>query len=106
MTKLSNLDYSNVPGWKYQDMPEGLVTEAGASAKYITGGWRSIRPVWNQESCTDCMLCWIACPDSSILVADGAMTGIDYDHCKGCGVCAKECRLGVLKMVPEHHEEA
>ena len=19
------------------------------------------------------------------------VTGIDYDHCKGCGICAKEC---------------
>ena len=41
------------------------------------------------------------CPDSSILVQDGKMTGIDYDHCKGCGICVHECKFGTLEMVSE-----
>jgi pyruvate ferredoxin oxidoreductase delta subunit len=27
----------------------------------------------------------------SIKVSEGKMTGIDYDYCKGCGICALEC---------------
>ena len=32
---------------------------------------------------------------------NGKMTGIDYDHCKGCGICVHECRFDALKMIPE-----
>ena len=41
------------------------------------------------------------CPDASIEVKDGQMTGIDYEHCKGCGVCARECKFGAISMVNE-----
>ena len=33
----------------------------------------------------------MACPDSSILQSEGKVTGIDYGHCKGCGICSFEC---------------
>ncbi|MBK5211549.1 MAG: 4Fe-4S binding protein [Coriobacteriia bacterium] len=96
-------DITEFDSWNAQDFPEGMVgLEAGNAQFYATGGWRSIRPVWDAEACKDCMLCWINCPDSSIEVADGKMTGINYDHCKGCGVCVKECRFNALKMVSEH----
>jgi Pyruvate/2-oxoacid:ferredoxin oxidoreductase delta subunit len=26
-----------------------------------------------------------------VLAKDGKVTGYDYDHCKGCGICAFEC---------------
>lgn len=26
---------------------------------------------------------------------------IDYDYCKGCGICAAECTCGPTAMVPE-----
>jgi pyruvate ferredoxin oxidoreductase alpha subunit len=26
---------------------------------------------------------------------------IDYDFCKGCGICAAECPCGAIEMVPE-----
>ncbi|MDR1775324.1 MAG: 4Fe-4S binding protein [Actinomycetes bacterium] len=80
---------------------------AGNSVDYVTGGWRSMRPVWDADKCKHCLLCWVNCPDSSITVADEQMTGIDYDHCKGCGICAVECRFDALDMRPEHecHDE-
>ena len=95
-------DVSNYDNWTPDEIPVGFAAlEAGNSVQYITGGWRSMRPVWNQDACTSCMLCWIACPDSSILVKDGAMVGIDFDHCKGCGVGVKECRFNALEFVTE-----
>ena len=73
-------------------------------------GWRSMRPVLDETACTRCLLCYMQCPDGTIYkVADeGARGGIrlavDYDFCKGCGVCAKACRCGAISMVPEHEE--
>ena len=26
---------------------------------------------------------------------------ITYDYCKGCGICANECKKGAITMVPE-----
>ncbi|MDR2714675.1 MAG: 4Fe-4S binding protein [Coriobacteriales bacterium] len=93
--------------WTSEEIPNGAVCEdAGNSALYITGGWRSEMPLWTKDNCKDCMLCWVHCPDSSILVADGKMTGIDYDHCKGCGVCVIECKFEALEMVSESSDEA
>jgi pyruvate ferredoxin oxidoreductase delta subunit len=41
------------------------------------------------------MICWVYCPDSAVIVKDGKVQGFDYDHCKGCGICAHECPVKV-----------
>jgi len=87
-------------GWK--DIPiGGLILEAGNAERYLTGSWRTFRPVVNEEKCTDCLLCWIYCPDGSIIVEDGKRKGFHYDHCKGCGICADVCPFGAIEMVEE-----
>jgi len=53
--------------------------------------WRVIKPVYNADICIDCQNCWVWCPDTSIISRDKQMLGIDYDHCKGCGVCVEVC---------------
>ncbi len=53
--------------------------------------WRTIKPVYNRDICIDCQNCWVFCPDVSIISRDKQMLGIDYDHCKGCGVCVEVC---------------
>lgn len=88
--------------WKAEDFPVGAVCiDGGNSKEYITGGWRAERPVWNEDNCKNCLLCWVVCPDASIMVGDGQMTGIDYDHCKGCGVCVHQCHFDALSMMLE-----
>ncbi|NLN19519.1 MAG: 4Fe-4S binding protein [Firmicutes bacterium] len=89
-------------GWK--ELPWGGIIPVGGTARaFKTGGWRSNRPIWDSEKCISCMTCWIYCPDMSILVEDGKMIGIDYDHCKGCGICAEVCppRVKAITMKPE-----
>ena len=81
---------SKLLNWK--EMPiGGIIPEGGNSDQYPTGGWRTYRPIHVPERCIQCLRCWILCPDSAILVKDSKVVGFDYDHCKGCGICAREC---------------
>ncbi len=70
------------------------------SEEYLTGDWRTFKPVIDMEKCTQCLICWIYCPDSSI-DWNGKEITINYDYCKGCGICAKECPLDAVEMVKE-----
>lgn len=40
--------------------------------------------------CNECNNCLIFCPDNAISKHDGILS-VDYDHCKGCGICIHEC---------------
>ena len=64
--------------------------ETNSMNKYV-GDWRVIKPVWQVDLCIDCQNCWVFCPDSSIISRNKEMVGIDYDHCKGCGICVEVC---------------
>ncbi|MGQ9781877.1 MAG: 4Fe-4S binding protein [Nitrososphaeria archaeon] len=66
-----------------------------------TGSWRLKKPVINRQKCTRCLICWIFCPDGSILRKDNDYVDIDYDYCKGCGVCSNECPSNAINMVEE-----
>ncbi len=77
-------------GWKELEIG-AIIPEAGNAAEYNTGSWRAYRPEWKEENCIQCLFCWIYCPDSSVIVKDGKRGEFDYEHCKGCGICAHEC---------------
>lgn len=71
-----------------------------------TGSWRVLRPMINLEACIPvkmnkkaCFNCWLYCPDS--VVSKTIPPVIDYDYCKGCGICAEECPAGAIAMVDE-----
>lgn len=53
--------------------------------------------------CTECDNCLVFCPDLSVLKPDDAEFGyrVDYDYCKGCGVCFTECPRDAITMVDE-----
>ncbi len=86
--------------WKEIDMAS-LITKGGTATEFKTGDWRSEKPEWDEGKCKQCLICWLYCPDSSIIVEDGKMTGINYDYCKGCGICAKECPFDAISMKTE-----
>ncbi|MGI5836725.1 MAG: ferredoxin [Chloroflexota bacterium] len=69
----------------------GVIPSNGNAVTYKTGSWRTQRPIFVAENCTNCLICWLHCPDNSILLEDGKVVGIDADHCKGCGICDVEC---------------
>jgi pyruvate ferredoxin oxidoreductase delta subunit len=95
-------DVSKMDEWTSDEFPRGAtIPVAGNSCEYVTGGWRSERPVRDDAKCTQCLLCWVFCPDTSVKVADDKVYDFDYDHCKGCGICAHECPSDAIEMVPE-----
>jgi pyruvate ferredoxin oxidoreductase delta subunit len=77
---------------KYNEVPiGGVVKSPGCSREYRTGLWTDRVALWNSETCTNCLRCWLVCPDESIVIRDGQMSGVDFDFCKACGLCVKEC---------------
>lgn len=77
---------------------------SGYSKFNKTGAWRSLRPIRkNVEKCTRCDLCWIFCPEGVIKRPETNKEDyvIDYDYCKGCGICAEECPTKVIEMIQE-----
>lgn len=66
-----------------------------------TGSWRVFRPKFDKDKCVKCLRCWIFCPEGAITRNKDGTISIDYDYCKGCGVCAKECKVKALTMERE-----
>jgi len=86
------------------------------SHTYKVADWRVEKPIFNRDTCIDCDMCWLACPDSCFIVEtvenkrgkkQAVIKGIDYDHCKGCAVCVEVCPTPIksLLMFPEFTNE-
>lgn len=53
-------------------------------------------------TCFECDNCYGICPDNAIIkLGPGKRYAINYDYCKGCGLCAEECPCGAIDMVKE-----
>ena len=86
----------------WQALPIGGTVVPDPEARPRTGGWRTgLRPEADLSKCVDCLLCWLYCPDSAILIEGETFTGIDLDACKGCAICAEICPVGAIAMVAE-----
>jgi len=50
-------------------------------------------------TCNYCYNCYYFCPEGVISIdpSEGRKT-VDFDHCKGCGTCAKACPRSVVEM--------
>ena len=95
-------------------MPDKKIPMIGISPPMVgeagkTGTWRNQRPVIDPKLCLTCrekprpcQLCWMYCPE--ICIEQGQPPIIDYDYCKGCGICAKECPVKAIKMIDEGQE--
>ncbi|MBN2299093.1 MAG: 4Fe-4S binding protein [Deltaproteobacteria bacterium] len=71
-----------------------------------TGSWRILRPVIDPGVCIPakrgapaCYMCWLYCPDG--VISRSIPPTIDYEYCKGCGICAEECPTKAITMVEE-----
>ncbi len=81
----------------------GNIYEAGNAKNFKTGDWRSVRPVYIEEKCKQCGLCFPVCPENAIPVSKDTLkrTDFNFDYCKGCGVCAAVCPFKAIEMKEE-----
>ncbi len=91
------------PDVNWKDITKGgNIPWAGNAELFKTGDWRSMKPIWLEDKCKQCLLCYPVCPDTSILVnEEGKRVDFDFDHCKGCGVCVKVCPFKAIDFVEE-----
>ncbi|MFY9397462.1 MAG: 4Fe-4S binding protein [Desulfomonilia bacterium] len=82
------------------------LSESGPGDAGRTGSWRIVRPVMDPQVCIParrgapaCYICWLYCPDG--VISRSVPPSIDYQYCKGCGICAEECPTKAITMVEE-----
>jgi len=100
--------------WYYSDAP--AAHQAKLEAARRTSGFEEVVAGLDQDNalfearrclscgnCFSCDNCYGVCPDNAVikLGAPGERYEIDYDYCKGCGICVEECPCGAIEMVPE-----
>jgi pyruvate ferredoxin oxidoreductase delta subunit len=65
---------------------------------YTNEDWKFEHPVWDNEKCIKCGVCYLFCPDGAILQNKDGYYEADIMYCKGCGVCGKQCWTGCITM--------
>ncbi|MGB9959399.1 MAG: 4Fe-4S binding protein [Candidatus Bathyarchaeales archaeon] len=87
---------SKEKGWK--EIPMAAVCWK-PSTEFLTGDWKTYKPVLDPEKCTRCLLCAIFCPEGAInWKTKKEDIEFDYNFCKGCGICANECPTKAIEM--------
>ena len=86
----------------WHDLPVAGVVLPEQALLPRTGGWRTgLEPSVDLSLCVNCLLCWLYCPDSAVVLDVTTFTGFDLDVCKGCEICAEACPTGAITMVEE-----
>lgn len=104
MAKKELPGYGTIDVPKDREVPFGAVTPAPVCTQdlFPTSNWRMVRPVRDEEKCTNCLVCNMSCPDSCWDYRD-AEEELKWvgDFCKGCQICINECPSGALTAAPE-----
>ena len=79
----------------------GIIDRPGTSLENYTGSWRALKPIIDLGKCIKCLMCWVSCPDNSIIRRDDDYVDVDYKYCKGCGICSDVCPTKAINMVEE-----
>jgi pyruvate ferredoxin oxidoreductase delta subunit len=78
----------------------GPVSKAGTIPTRM-GSWSTAKPVLKGE-CTFCLFCWVFCPEGAIIQDEAnRRVTFDFEDCKGCGICVKECPTKAIEMVEQ-----
>jgi 2-oxoacid:acceptor oxidoreductase delta subunit (pyruvate/2-ketoisovalerate family) len=101
-----NLDYFDYK--KRKKMPHAQTSRRLGSFEEVNLGFseetarEEANRCFNCGVCNLCDNCYIFCPDLAILKqGEDEPNVIDYDHCKGCGICVEECPRDALVMEEE-----
>ena len=105
--------FGNLNTWYYEDAPATVRPQLDAARRVTTfdevvvGLDRSTalyeaRRCLSCGNCFECDNCYGVCPDNAVIkLGPGQRYEIDYDYCKGCGICVAECPSGAITMEPE-----
>jgi len=91
---------STMPRW--ETLAPGLIEFGPLPGEknigFKTSFARYLRPLIDENRCTDCKLCSLYCPDGAICFDN---IEVDLDYCKGCGICSRVCPSKAITMVSE-----
>jgi NADPH-dependent glutamate synthase beta subunit-like oxidoreductase len=99
--------------WYYSDAPQTLrpqlaLARRTSSFDEVQGGLTEENALFEARrclscgNCFECDNCYGVCPDNAIIkLGPGQRFSVNYDYCKGCGVCVTECPCGAMQMEPE-----
>src|SRR5690348_2210127 len=98
--------------WYYADAPATVRPRLEAARRIttfdeVTGGLVESTALFEARRCMSCGNCfgcdncYGVCPDNAIIKLGNGQYDIDYDFCKGCGLCVAECPCGSIEMEPE-----
>jgi 2-oxoacid:acceptor oxidoreductase delta subunit (pyruvate/2-ketoisovalerate family) len=98
--------------WYYADAPATVRPQLEAARRIttfdeVTGGLDESTALFEARRCMSCGNCfgcdncYGVCPDNAIIKLGNGQYEIDYDYCKGCGLCVAECPCGSIEMEPE-----
>ncbi len=101
-----NLDYFDYK--KRPKMPKAKGSKRTGSFQEVNLGFSEEMAVEEAKRCFNCGVCnlcdncYIFCPDVAIHKrGEDEFQEIDYEHCKGCGICMEECPRDVIVMEEE-----
>jgi 2-oxoacid:acceptor oxidoreductase delta subunit (pyruvate/2-ketoisovalerate family) len=107
-------DFERLNTWYYTDAPRSVRPQLELARRQSTfaevvGGLDERTALYEARRCLSCGNCFSCdncygvCPDNAVIKLGGRDEpyAIDYDFCKGCGICAAECPCGAIEMVPE-----
>jgi NADPH-dependent glutamate synthase beta subunit-like oxidoreductase len=98
--------------WYYADAPATVRPRLEAARRIttfdeVTGGLDESTALFEARRCMSCGNCfgcdncYGVCPDNAIIKLGNGQYEVDYDFCKGCGLCVAECPCGSIEMEPE-----
>lgn len=112
------MSFEQLNTWYYSDAPHAVRPRLDAARRAddfreVVGGLDDSTALYEARRCLSCGNCFGCdncfgvCPDNAIAKVTEPASGhgyvIDYDYCKGCGMCAAECPCGAIIMEPEQN---
>ncbi len=91
---------ADASGLKKAEIVKKASTAPLISYSRVVSDWRVSRPVVDKAKCVGCKRCWVYCPETAISMVE-EKAEVNYDYCKGCGICSEECLVDAIKMERE-----
>jgi 2-oxoacid:acceptor oxidoreductase gamma subunit (pyruvate/2-ketoisovalerate family)/2-oxoacid:acceptor oxidoreductase delta subunit (pyruvate/2-ketoisovalerate family) len=91
---------ADASGLKKAEVAKKASTAPLISYSRVVSDWRVSHPVVDKAKCVGCKRCWVYCPETAVSMVD-EKAEVNYDYCKGCGICSEECLVGAIKMERE-----